>query len=134
MGSSKHVDNKKNYILILGEGPIKGLDSTTWTAGKKYSDNFNKTDKKSCLSLHYNGANSYGFVNGAEIIKSIAKDSDFVAILLCLENISKFFSQDNMKKTGSYGYVNHFSVDYDDISVADILDIHQCLLKKNEIL
>ena len=131
MGFSEHVDNKKNYILILGEGPIKGLDSTTWTEGKKYSVNFNKTDKKSCLSLHYNGANSYWFVNGVEIIKSIAKDSDFVAIPLCLENISKYFSEDNMKKTGSYGYVNHFSVD---ISVADILDIHQCLLKKNEIL
>ena len=62
MSSSVHVDNKKKDILILGEGPTQGLDGTTLTAEKKYSINFTENNKKFCLSLHYNGANSYLFV------------------------------------------------------------------------
>ena len=52
------------------------------------------------MSLHYNGANSYLFVNGTEIIKFKAKDSEIVATPLCLGNISKDWSVDNMVKTG----------------------------------
>ena len=63
-----------------------------------YSINFIVTKKKSCLSLHYNGANSYLFVNGTEIYKFKAKDSEIVASPLCLGNISKDWSTDNMKK------------------------------------
>ena len=69
MSSSVHVDNKKKDILILGESPAHRLDDTTLTAEKKYSINFTKSNKKFCLSLHYNGADSYLFVNGTEIIK-----------------------------------------------------------------
>ena len=54
--------------------------------------------KKFCLSWHYNGANSYLFVNGSEIHKFKAKDTEIVASPLCLGNISKDFSVDNMKK------------------------------------
>ena len=67
-----------------------------------YSINFTVTKKKFCLSLHYNGANSYLFVNGAEIYKFKAKDSEIVPSLLCLGNISKDWSIDNMKKNCSY--------------------------------
>ena len=48
---------------------------------------------------------------------------------MCLGNISKDFSVDNMKKTGINGYVYDFSVDYDAIPVDDILDIHKYLMK-----
>ena len=66
-----------------------------------YSINFTLlTKKKFCLSLHYNGENSYLFVNGTEIIKFNAKDSEIVATPLCLGNISKDWSVDNMKKQG----------------------------------
>ena len=65
-----------------------------------YSINFTEKNKKFCLSLHYNGANSYLFVNGKEIIKFKAKDSEIVASPLCLGNISKDWSKDNMKKQG----------------------------------
>ena len=99
-----------------------------------YSINFNENNKKFCLSLHYNGANSYLFVNGTEIHKFKAKDSEIVASPLCLENISKDFSVDDMKKTGLYGYVYNFSVDYDAIAADDILDIHKYLIEKNGIL
>ena len=61
-----------------------------------YSINYTKKDTKFCLSLHYNGANSYLFVNGTEIIKFKAKDSEIKAYSLCLENISKDWSNDLM--------------------------------------
>ena len=60
MSSSEHIDNKKKDILILGKGPTKGLEHTL-TAEKMYSINFIVTKKKFCLSLYYNGANSYLF-------------------------------------------------------------------------
>ena len=83
--------------------------------------------------MHYNRANSYLFVNGTEIIKFKAKDSEIVATPLCLRNISKDVSVDNMKKTGSNGYVHGFSVDYVSIAIDNILDIHKYLMKKNMI-
>ena len=88
------------------------------------------TKKKFYLSLHYNGAISYLFVNGTGIYKFKAKDSEIVASLLCLGNISKDWSADNIKKTGFNGYVYDFSVDYDATDVDDILDIHKYLMKK----
>ena len=63
-----------------------------------YSANFTMTKKKFCLSLHYNEANSYLFVNDTEIYKFKAKDYEIVATPLCLGNISKDWSTDNMKK------------------------------------
>ena len=133
MSSSVHVDNKKKDILILGKGPTQGLEHTL-TAEKMYSINFTVTKKKFCLSLHYNGANSYLFVNGTEIYKFKAKDSEIVAASLCLGNISKDWSVDNMKKIGFNGYVYDLSVDYDAIAVDDILDIHKYLMKKNSMI
>ena len=88
-----------------------------------YSSNFTVAKEKFCLSLHYNGANSYLFVNGTEIYKFKAKDSEIIASPLCLGNISKDWSVDNMKKTGFNGYVFDFSVDYAAIAVDDIKDI-----------
>ena len=64
---------------------------------KNYLINFTMTRKKLCLSLHYNRANSYFFVNGTEIIKSKAKDSEVNAIPLYLGNVSKGFSVDDIK-------------------------------------
>ena len=90
--------------------------------------------KKFCLSFHYNGANSYFFVNSKEIVKFKAKDSEIVASPLCLGNISKDWSVDNMKKTGFNGYIYDVSVDYDAIAVDDIKDIHKYLMKKNSII
>ena len=116
-------------ILVLGIGPTQGLEHTL-TAEKMYSINFTVTKKKFCLSLHYNGANSYLFVNGTENYKFKAKDSEIVAISLCLGNISKDWSTDNMKKTDFNGYVYDFSVDYDATYIDDIKDIQKYLMKK----
>ena len=95
-----------------------------------YSIIFNKENIKFCLSLHYNGANSYLFVNGTEIVEFKGKDSEITAYPLCLRNISKYWSIDSMKKTGIKGYVYDFSVDYNRIAVSDILDIHKYTWKK----
>ena len=134
MNSSVHVDNKGKDILILGKGPTQGLDEHSLTAEKMYSVNFTDNGDKYCLSLHYNGANSYLFVNGVEIIKFKAKDSNIIATPLCLENISKDWSTDNIKDTGLSGYVYDFSVDYDATDVDDIKNIHKYLMKKNDIV
>ena len=99
-----------------------------------HSINFTQKNTKFCLSLHYNGVNSYLFVNGTEIIKFKAKDSEVRAYSLCLENISKDWTQDNMKKTGVNGYIFDFITDYNAIAVSDILDIHKYLMKKNKIV
>ena len=74
------------------------------------------------------------FVNGTEIYKFTAKDPEIVAAPLCLRNILKDWSADNMKKTGFNGYVYDFSVDYDATDVDDIVDIHNYLMKQNNIV
>ena len=84
--------------------------------------------------MHYNGANSYLFVNGTEIYKFEAKDSEIVATPLYLENISKDWLTDKMKKTGFNGYAYDFSVDYGATDVDDIKDIHKYLMKKKNIV
>ena len=99
-----------------------------------YLINFIKVNTKFGLSLHYNRANSYLFVNGAEIHKFTAKYSEIVPYNLCLGNVWKDFSASNMKKTGFNDYIYDFSVDYDAINVDDILDIHKYLMEKNEIV
>ena len=99
-----------------------------------YSINFRVTKSKFFLSLHYNGSNSYFFVNGTEIIKFKAKDSAIVTIPLCLGSISKDWSTDNTKKTGLTGYVYDFSADYNSIAIDDIKDIHKYSMKKNGIV
>ena len=58
MSSSPYTDNKKKDILIIGKSPTQGLEHTL-TAEKSYSVHFTKNNIKFCLSLHYNGANSY---------------------------------------------------------------------------
>ena len=134
MNSSVHANNKTKNILVLGKDFIQGLDNTAIYAEKLYSINFTKTNTKFYLSLYYNGANSYLFVNGTEIIKFKAKDSNIVTTPLCLGNMSKDFYVDNMKKTGLNGHVCDFSVHYDAIAVDDILVIHKYLMEKNNII
>ena len=91
-------------------------------------------NKKFCLSLHCNGANSYLFTNGAEIYKFKAKDSEVSVGLICPGNISNDWSVDNMKRTGFTGYVYDLSVNYDPIAVHDIKNIHKYLMRKNNII
>ena len=63
-----------------------------------YLINFTEKNKNFCLSLHYIKENSYVFVNGPKIIKLKSKDPKILPHPLCLGNISKDCSVDNMKK------------------------------------
>ena len=94
-----------------------------------YSINFTVDNKNFCLSLHYNGNNSYLFVNEKEIVKFKAKDSEIVSYLLCLGNIDI----GHMLITGLAGYIYDFSVDYRAISNDKVFDSHKYLMKKNNI-
>ena len=101
MSSSVHINNKIKDILILGKGPTQGLNHTL-AAETQYSINFTRPGIKFCLSLHYNGSNSFLFVNATKIYQFKAKGSE-KKYPLCLGNISGDFSANNMKKTGLNG-------------------------------
>ena len=133
LSSSVHANNNVNNILVLGKEFIQGINGTTIYAEKMYSTNFTVDNKRFCLSLHYNGDNSYLLVNGKEINKFKANDSEIVLYPLCLGGLSKDFEVGYMRATGLIGYVYDFSVDYGAVAVDDILDIHKYLMKKNGI-
>ena len=116
--------------LILGEDFMQGLVGTTIYVEKLYSINFTEKNKAICLSLHYNGDNSY-LSKAQKIIKFNAKDSEIVAAPFCLGNISKDLSVDNIKKTWLNGCAYDFSFNYDAITVDDILEVHKYLIKNN---
>ena len=63
MSTSEHIGNKGKDTLILVEGPAQWLDDTILTADAKYPINFTQPNKRFVLSLHYNGSNSFLFVN-----------------------------------------------------------------------
>ena len=73
--------------MILGKGPTKGLEHTL-RVEKMDSINFTKKITKFCLNLNCNGSNSYLVVNGKEIHKFIAKDSEITPYELYLGNIN----------------------------------------------
>ena len=129
MKSSAHIDNKKKDILVLRKGPTQGLEHTL-TTEKMYWIILLWQERNSIWGCIIK-VNSYLFVNGTETYKFKAKDSEIVASPLCLGNISKDCSTDNMKKKINV-YVYDFSVDYDATGVDDIKDIHKYLMKRKK--
>ena len=97
MSLSVHVDNKGKDILILAEGPTQGLDDTTLTAKTKYPINFTQSGKRFVLSIHYNGSNSFLFVNATKVYQFKTKSSKIKDYPLCLGSFSKDFTN-NMKE------------------------------------
>ena len=110
MNSSVPIDDKKRDILILGKDPTQGVDDTTFTAEAQYSVNFSRSNRKNCLSMHYNGNNSFLYVNAIKIYRFKAKDSEIKQYPLCLGNISGDSSVNNMDRTGLNGCVYDFSL------------------------
>ena len=132
MSSSVHVDNCWKDILIIGKGPTQGSDYTTLTAEGKYPINFTQSGKRFVLSLHYDGSNSFLFVNATNVYQFKAKNSEIKDYALCLGNVSNDFTIHNMKKkTVLKGVVNFFSIDFIAIDNKDILNIHKYLMKRN---
>ena len=133
MSSSVHADNKKKDILILGKGNTKELDNTSLRSEAKHSINFSRSERKFCLSFHYNGSKSFLYVHATKIHQLKAKDSEIKRYRLLLGNISKDFSVDNIKKTGLNGNVYDFNVDYNAIDTNNIIDIHKYLMKEHDM-
>ena len=133
MSTSTHANNRENDISVLRKGFIQGINGTTIFAEKMHSIKFSATEKRFSSSLHYNGDNSYLYVNGKEMIKFKAKDSEIVENPFCLGNISKDFSESNMKKTRLYGFIYYFRIDHNAVTVDKISDLHDCLYKKYAI-
>ena len=83
-----HANTKANNIFVMSDGIAQGINNTTLYAEKLYSQNFTQPSIKFVLSLHYNGDNSYLFVNGKQELKFKAKTESLVKEKLCIGNIS----------------------------------------------
>ena len=79
-----HTNNTANNIYVMGDGIVQGINDTTLYAEKIYSQNFTQPSKKFILSLHYNGDDSYLFVNGKQELKFKAKTNQLVKEKLCI--------------------------------------------------
>ena len=112
-----HSNNKTNNIYVMGKGPVQRIDDTTLSAEKVYSQNFTQPNKKFVLSLHYNDDNSYLFVNGKQELKFNCKTDQLVKEKLCIGNLSNNWSPIEAQKTGLYGNIYDFVVDYKAIVV-----------------
>ena len=88
MSFSTHANNRANNIYVMGELFIQGMNNTTIYAEKKFYRNFTDPGKKFILSLHYNGDDSYLFVNGRQELKFKCKTDQLVKEKLCIGNLS----------------------------------------------
>ena len=121
---SVHTDIKKNNILVLGEGWMDALDDV---AQAKYSVNITKSREKIRLSLHCNWANSFLYVNGLKVYQFKAKSSVIKPKLLCLGNISKENSVNNIKSWSEWVSLQFFNISSSE-------NIYQHLMKKCSIV
>ena len=103
-------------------------------AEKKFYRNFTDFGKKFVLSLHYNGDNSYLFVNGRQELKFKDKTDQLGKEKLCIGNLSDQWTTSESEKTGVYRKVYDFVVDYEQISgVKTIYDMHRYLIIEHNI-
>ena len=134
MSFSSHSTNEANNIYVLGKDFIQGTNGTTIYAEKNYKNNFTEPNKKFVLSLHYNYSNSYLFVNGVQELKFKAKTHQIQKNELFIGNLSSDWTVTNSEKSGLYGKIYDFVVDYMPIDgVKKIYDIHRYLMTKHNI-
>ena len=124
LSNSIHETNKIQSVLVLVHVLIQKINDTTIYAEKMYSPNFTIDNTIFCLSLHYNDDNSYLFVNGKEVSKFKAKNSELIKYLMCLGGLLKDYNKNSRKKTGLYGNVYGLSADYNAISNDKIHNIN----------
>ena len=130
-----HVNNKANNIFIIGDGFVQGINDTTLYAEKIYSQNFTQPNKKFVLSLHYNDNDSYLFINGKQELKFKAKPDQLIKEKLCIGNLSGQWTTSESEKTGLYGNIYDFLVNYKPVTdVKFIYDNHRYLMIKQDII
>ena len=129
-----HSNNKANNIYVMGDGIVQEINDTTLYAEKTCSQNFTQSSKKFVLSLHYNGDDSYLFLNGIQELKFKCKTTHLVKEKLCLGNLSTQWTISESQKTRLYGNIYDFVVDYKPIVGIDpIYDMHRYVMKKHNI-
>ena len=129
-----HSNNKVNNIYVMGDGIVQGINDTALYAEKRYIQNFTQPSKKFILRLHYNGDDSYLFVNGKQELKFKCKTESLVKEKLCIGNLSDKWTTSELEKTGLYGNIYDFVVDYKPIVGVDpIYDMHKYLMTKHSI-
>ena len=136
MSFSKHTNNKANNIYVMGKDYIQKINDTTIYAEKMFYRNFTDPGHKFILSLHYNGDNSYLFVNGREELKFKTKNNQIINTNLSnlLTNLSNNWTRNEYAKTSLYENIYDFVVDYKPIVGVDpIYDMHKYLMKKHSI-
>ena len=134
MSFSVHATNRANHIYLMGDGLTQGINDTTIYAEKKCFRNFTEPNVKFVLSLHCNGDDSYLFVNGRQELKFKCKTDQLVKEKLCIGNLSDQWAASESKKTGLYGNIYDFVVDYEQFSgVKPIYDMHRYLMIKHNI-
>ena len=99
-----------------------------------YSPNFTIDNKIFCLNLHHNGDNSYLFVNCKEVTKLKSKNSELIKYPMCLGHLPNDNDTNSRKSTGLSGNVYDFSVDYSAIKNDKIVDVHNYLMKINNLI
>ena len=134
MSFSIHATNRANHIYVMCDGLTQGINDTTLYVEKKYFRNFTKPNIKFVLSLNYNGDDSYLFVNGRQELKFKCKIDQLVKEKLCIRNLSDQSTASESEKTGLYGNIYDFVVDYEQIlGVKAIYDMHRYLMTKHNI-
>ena len=134
MSFSKHANNKANNIHVMGKDYIQKIYDTKIYAEKMFYRNFTDPGKKFMLSLHYNGDNSYLFVNGREELKYKTKTDQVINKNLCLGNLSIDWTTNESTKTSLYGNIYDFVVDYKVIvGTTTIYDMHRYLMTEHNI-
>ena len=134
MSFSVHATNRANHIYLMGNGLTQGINDTTIYAEKNFYRNFTDFGKKFMLTLHYNGDDRYLFVNGRQELKFKAKTDQLVKEKLCIGNLSDQWTASESEKTGLYGSIYDFVVDYEQIvGVKTIYDMHRYLMTKHNI-
>ena len=135
MSFSKSANNKRNNIYAMDKDYVQRINDTTLYAEKIYYRNFTDIGHKFILSFHYNGNNSYLYVNGNQELKFKAKTDQLVKEKLCLGNLSDQWTTSESEKTGLHGKIYDFVVDYEQIAgTTKILDMHRYLINKHNFI
>ena len=134
MSFSTHATNRANHIYLMGDGLTQGINDTTLYVEKNYWRNFTDPGKNFALRLYYNDNDSYLFVNGRQELKFKCKTDQLIKEKMCPGNLSNQWTTSESEKTGLYGNIYDFVIDFEQIlDVKPIYDMHRYLMIKDNI-
>ena len=118
----------------MDDGLTQGINDTTLYVEKNYWRNLTDPGKNFVLSLHYNDNDSYLFVHSRQELKFKCKTDQLIKEKICLGNLSDQWTTSESEKTGLYGNIYDFVIDFEQIlGVKSIYDMHRYLMTKHNI-